>query len=427
MRKIIIGLYILLCVLITPASATICTWIGGDGNWNNAFNWSCGIVPGDGDRVTIFTDNVDITVDIHVIIDTFFFDGGNTRLIGDSSITIQKHMTWQFGIIEVGITTEDLLIEENVFQSKFLYDTLIINGDCIYDFTNWLWIEEGGAFVNRGNLHSDGVFQINSLGPEGSFINYGTFTKGGSGGSASVLPITNYGTMDFQVGDFARNRKFINHGTLHVEENMTGTNSTEFENHGILSGNGLIVLPTTYNLANGIITPGDSPGQLSFRNSSSVVYLDGEVQIELKNDAGPGVGHDLIDVVSPHVVLGGTLTVTETGIIPDGVYTIIQGNESCTGTFDSISLPLGYAINYTDTEFQLIKGDCIGDIDLKDAYLAGDPHQSDFHALQILTAEGTVSNGENLNFKADSIVELISEFTVDLGASLLISVEDCPE
>ena len=427
MRKKFIGLSILLCTMITPLTATICTWIGSDGNWKSAANWSCGVVPGIGDRVTIFTDNVVITVDTNVIIDTLFLDGSNTRLIGDSTITVQEHMTWQFGIIEVGITTEDLLIEENVFQSKYLYDTLTINGDCQYDFTNWLWIEEGGAFINHGNLHSDDGFQINSQGPAGSFINYGTLTKDGTGGSASWLPIINYGTMDFLVGTFARNREFMNYGTLRIEETMTGTNWSEFQNHGILTGNGLIVLPTNYDLTNGIIAPGSSPGQLSFRNSSSSVYLDGELQIEMVSDTGPGVGHDLIDVTSPHVILGGTLTVMESDSIPDGVYTIIQGNESCTGAFDSISLPVGYAINYTDTEFQLIKGNCIGDIDLNDAYLANDPHQSDFHALQVLTAKGTITNGENLLFKADSLVELLPEFKVEQGATLLVSIEDCPD
>ena len=427
MKAYLTGLSIFLFSLTAPLSAAVCNWIGGDGNWNNAANWSCGMVPGSGDRVTILTDNVDITVDIEVMVDTLFLDGSNTRLIGSHSITVLKYMTWQFGIIEVNIATQDILIEEDVFKSKFLHDTLTINNHCQYNFTNWLWIEEGGVLINNGNLHSDNSFQINSLGPAGAFINYGTFTKDSIGGTASWIPITNYGTMNILTGNFSRNREFINHGTLRIDESMTGTLTTEFQNHGVLSGHGLIVLPTNYDLADGIIAPGSSPGQLSFRNSSSVVSLSGELQIELANNSGPGIGHDHINVVSPHVVLGGTLTVTATGSIPDGIYTIVEAIESCSGSFDTINLPLGYAIYQTETKFQLIKGNCISDLDLDDAYLAGDPHQSDFHALQVLRAQGVVTIGENLQFRAGSEMELLPEFTVEAGAVLDMQIEGCPE
>ena len=33
--------------------AAICTWTGGSGNWNEAANWSCGLVPGSGDDAII--------------------------------------------------------------------------------------------------------------------------------------------------------------------------------------------------------------------------------------------------------------------------------------------------------------------------------------------------------------------------------------
>ncbi len=70
---------------------------------------------------------------------------------------------------------------------------------------------------------------------------------------------------------------------------------------------------------------------------------------------------------------------------------------------------------------------CTDLIDLNSAYLANDPHQSEFHAGTKVIADGTITsgNGENISFKAGNEVELRPIFEVEEGAVFTIDIEDC--
>jgi PKD repeat protein len=68
---------------------------------------------------------------------------------------------------------------------------------------------------------------------------------------------------------------------------------------------------------------------------------------------------------------------------------------------------------------------CTPVIDVDAAFLASDPHQSDFHAGMKVIADGIIINPEVISFKAGDEVELRPVFEVQQGAVLTIDIEPC--
>jgi hypothetical protein len=114
----------------------------------------------------------------------------------------------------------------------------------------------------------------------------------------------------------------------------------------------------TYNFNNlflnaGTISPGLSPGIVivTYADLDPVNYpllgTSSGLDIEIKDGSGPGTGHDQI-VKDNGLVLKGTLTVTETGSVPDGTYAIVLVTSgSISGNFDNVILPPGYTLTIT--------------------------------------------------------------------------------
>ena len=102
------------------------------------------------------------------------------------------------------------------------------------------------------------------------------------------------------------------------------------------------------------------PSMLQFANGASE-YLsvprrvrrsrhsaNSTLSIEISGNGGAGqpTGHDQLQRGS-NLTLIGTLTVVETGTVPDGDYTIISlSAETITGTFSSTNLPANYSVIY---------------------------------------------------------------------------------
>jgi hypothetical protein len=73
------------------------------------------------------------------------------------------------------------------------------------------------------------------------------------------------------------------------------------------------------------------------------------------NGSGAGTGHDQL-IRNGDITLAGTLTVTETGTVPIGTYTIISltsGNIS--GSFATTNLPSGYTLQVNASGVQAVK------------------------------------------------------------------------
>ncbi|MFT3683023.1 MAG: sugar-binding protein [Ferruginibacter sp.] len=61
------------------------TWIGGNGNWNNASNWSCGMLPQNTTTIVVSSGNPQLDVDFAV--------GGSLTLSGSASLTVLPNIT----------------------------------------------------------------------------------------------------------------------------------------------------------------------------------------------------------------------------------------------------------------------------------------------------------------------------------------------
>src|SRR6056297_2339613 len=58
-----------------PVAALDCAWIDGNSMWSSASSWSCGVVPGASDNVTINTF-VTVTLDTDVTVGAFSLSNG---------------------------------------------------------------------------------------------------------------------------------------------------------------------------------------------------------------------------------------------------------------------------------------------------------------------------------------------------------------
>ena len=103
----------------------------------------------------------------------------------------------------------------------------------------------------------------------------------------------------------------------------------------------------------GTFSPGLSPGIVivTYADLDPLNYpllgTNSDLDIEIKDGSGPGTGHDQI-VKDNGLILKGTLTVTETGLVPDGTYAIVLVTSgSISGNFDNVILPPGYTLTIT--------------------------------------------------------------------------------
>ncbi len=73
-----------------------CDWIGGvDNNWSTAANWSCGVVPGSADTVTI--NNSTVILDVDGEVKQFTLLGDNVKLNGSANLTVHDDFRWTDG------------------------------------------------------------------------------------------------------------------------------------------------------------------------------------------------------------------------------------------------------------------------------------------------------------------------------------------
>jgi len=231
--------------------------------------------------------------------------------------------------------------------------------------------------INGGDmtLNGNGDWQGGTLG-RSLTINAGrtlllstAAVKNSSGGTT----LTNNGIMTWQEGGINASGAVINNNVLNISATALWQFSGGLINNGILSNTGTPDLntPVTNSISgtiqglatilfsntftnNGIVAPGFSPGVLTV-NGTQPFSASSTLNIEINNASGPGTGHDQLQRNS-NLTLAGTLTVTETGTVPDGIYTIINlTSGTITGNFSTINLPTGYTIQVNPTNVRVGK------------------------------------------------------------------------
>ncbi|HPA21455.1 MAG TPA: autotransporter-associated beta strand repeat-containing protein [Verrucomicrobiae bacterium] len=150
------------------------------------------------------------------------------------------------------------------------------------------------------------------------------------------------GILDLAGANTYTGTTTVTNGTLRVNGTHIGGGNYSIQNGGTLGGTGLIDA-AIHVLDGGFAAPGNPIGTLTTSNN---FILDGTLQIELANGAGPGAGlSDMLDVNGFFDITNGTLQFVYTGSLTNDVY-IFAEYDSLSGPFGTLTLPDGYGIDY---------------------------------------------------------------------------------
>ena len=118
-----------------------------------------------------------------------------------------------------------------------------------------------------------------------------------------------------------------------------------FNNMGTITGIGTINFLSSFNNS-GTLSPGVGIGQLTLGNNLNLG--SGTVWIELNDATGAGIGHDRLNINGNVVLTSSTLTISETGCMPNTSYDILSWTGTRTGTFLGTNIPAGTFVEYDD-------------------------------------------------------------------------------
>jgi hypothetical protein len=283
-------------------------WNGNSNtSWTNAANWSKGVAPTINDDVLIPAGTTNQP--------TLAGTGGRAR-----SVTVQTGAT--LTITAAGI--------------------LLINGSDKQGFYNQGTVTNNGN-ISIGNTSSTGFYGI---------VNAGNFNNGSTG----KINIDRASISAF----FAQENNINNAGTItvgalvYISNLIMNEGAGLFNNNtgGILKGAGDIYVNRFVN-AGGTLSPGAPVGTMSF--SAGKNFTNTILDIELNGKTTPGTDFDNIGV-GGMATLGGTLNITVN-------YTPTAGDEisflsatSVSGSFNTVNLPAGWAIQYLSNTVKLTYG-----------------------------------------------------------------------
>lgn len=203
-------------------------------------------------------------------------------------------------------------------------------------------------FTNEGTLDLEGTDNVH-FEKSAYFINSGTIKVSGA------LNLRNYTADGIS--------EFLNEGTIEVMQNAYLTANTNygqpnefFKNTetGIIAGKGFIDLQAVFT-NNGNITPGTSPGILTFNSLSNPLQNNSKLTIEIAGSTA-GIQFDQLQR-NGNLVLDGILNVAETEAnVPDGGFEIISlGAGVISGSFTAVNLPQHYELQVGASNVMLVK------------------------------------------------------------------------
>ncbi|MCB0521907.1 MAG: T9SS type A sorting domain-containing protein [Lewinellaceae bacterium] len=280
-----------------------------------------------------------------------FAPSGSGNLNGTGSLLMSGNLT-----LQINSNTITLNIPVDVggncdmlgTGTKTVNNTLTLNGTTDYDDGN-LRIENAGKINNMGtfNYNSTGTITFNASPISTVLIeNTGTFNVGvnGSISNSGTFLNGNIFKRNGGTGTFTMSCTVTNNGIF--EQSTTGTilcNSGSFTNNNTVQGIGTIDFPSSFS-QNGTISPGLSPGLLTFDQFNS----SGSLNIEIQDDGdgnpattgSPGSDYDQLAVTGA-ATLGGTLNLDFLGGYEPTLgnqWTIMTCNP-CSGSFATINHP----------------------------------------------------------------------------------------
>jgi autotransporter-associated beta strand protein len=162
----------------------------------------------------------------------------------------------------------------------------------------------------------------------------GNLTKAGEG----TLNLNGFGGDFTYVGNTV-----VAAGTLVMGGALTTTGTVTVQSGGTLQGTGSIAGPAAI-LAGGTLSPGTSPGVLSFGND---LTLAGATLVEL-NGSVRGTDYDGVNVAGG-LGYGGTLALQVPSLLANGTYELFSNFISQTGSFSAITLAGAYTGSLTES------------------------------------------------------------------------------
>ncbi len=251
-----------------------------------------------------------------IIISTITINHSGGTIAGSGSLTDDGPYNWTNGNLNcVTILSATAVMTINATGDVRIQNTLTNNGTI-----NWT---NGPFRFNGGTLTNNAAFNISNTAANIENFSSGSFTNTATG----VVTKSSAGTTTININ---------------------------FSNSGIIKGIGTLSFTTTFT-NNGTIAPGLSPGILVL-NGTEPFSANSILSAEIMNGTGASTGHDQLQR-DGNLTLNGTLTVVETGTVPDGDYIIIVlTTGTITGTFSSTNLPTGYSVIYNANNVVVRKG-----------------------------------------------------------------------
>ena len=342
---------IYLCPLFTNAQLIGDYRTAATGNWNSAGTWQIytgawvgAIVPPSSlnGAINIRNGHV-VTVNSNTTADQLTIDAGGTLDLASNTLTLD--------ILAIGNLVCNGALQMNGGNLNMnVTNGVIINGTMFWT--------DGDIMLGTVNVNSGGVLTLNTTATkdlQSSTINVnsgGTMNWDNGNINLNVLGgINNAGTILTSFnGSISGLGTFNNNSGGIFSKTSTGTTTFNVIVTSIL---GTFKGTGTYDFNNlflntGTISPGLSPGIVIVTYSDldplnyPLLAPGSDIDIEINDGSGPGTGHDQF-VKNGNLTLKGTLRVTETGTVPDGVYAIVLVTSgTIDGDFDNVILPPGY-------------------------------------------------------------------------------------
>lgn len=205
----------------------------------------------------------------------------------------------------------------------------------------------GTAFVFGGLAGTGNLALTNVAGTAITLLagNSGADTaySGSLGGGGGLIKI-GAGELDLAGASTYAGATVISNGLLSINGRHTGGGQYTVASGGTLGGTGLIA-SAIHVSAGGVISPGNSIGTLTISND---VTLDGLLQIELANAAGPGAGSsDMLDVNGFFNLTNGVVQFVFAGTMTNDHYIFAEYDSIAGNPFlDVQNLPSGYDVVY---------------------------------------------------------------------------------
>jgi Tol biopolymer transport system component len=292
----------------SPAISNVVSWnVDADGYWDDATNWSGGVVPADGDTVVIDRPNGSFTITVRTPTANVLSVFANEALVVNSTLTVSGTATFNGGLtltgtltgtgtatlgataswiaagqsiiglaggvdVNAGVTLTLTGIPANS-PTFYLIDSALRNHGTVAWNAGLLTLRNSSSVTSDAGTLWDvqGDLTITSDGNGSpSFTNNGTLRKSAGTGQLTLAGNVAYsssGTVDLQTGTIGVGPGFTNSGLLQLAASttfylaqVTLLPSTTFAGSGLLHANGNTTIPGSLTISLPLLITGTVTG-----------------------------------------------------------------------------------------------------------------------------------------------------------------------